>query len=154
MSDPIAGRAAGERDDTRPASMTIQRVVEWRDVDASGIAHNALAVRLMEAAETALLERLGLVGDMSSPRRRLRIAIDFVSQLRFHDRVDIRIEATSADPTAVTFGVEVAHDGEVAIRGILVVAPGSAVDAGGPTAQAFVDRILSAGPQDPELVSR
>jgi hypothetical protein len=49
---------------SEPASITIQRRIEWSDTDASGHWHNVAAFRMLEWAETALLDRLGLVDNV------------------------------------------------------------------------------------------
>jgi hypothetical protein len=73
MTDAYSIRAMLEPDppsdrEPRPASVRIQRRIEWSDTDASGAYHNTAAFRLMEAAETTLVERLGLVGDIYAIR--------------------------------------------------------------------------------------
>ena len=43
------------------ASIVMERRIEWPDTDASGFYHNSAVVRLLETAETLLLDRLGFV---------------------------------------------------------------------------------------------
>ena len=47
-----------------PASIRIQRRIDWSDTDASGAWHNTAAFRLLEAAETSLMDRLGFLEDV------------------------------------------------------------------------------------------
>jgi len=153
MGDAGSGDGwVGEDAGRAPASIVVQRVVEWHDVDAAGISHNGFAVRLMESAETALFDRLGLSGDLINPLRRLRIAIDFLQPLRFHDRVEVQIRATSVDDTAVTFDVLVTRAGEPAMRGTLVAAPGGGQGDDAPSRDEVVRRLATAGEQQPELL--
>src|SRR5436309_592020 len=48
------GRGGG---DGSPASIVVQRRIEWPDTDASGRYHNTAAFRFIEVAETTLLDR-------------------------------------------------------------------------------------------------
>jgi acyl-CoA thioesterase FadM len=153
MADAAPGGGqVGEDADRSPASILVQRVVEWHDVDAAGISHNGFAIRLMESAETALFERLGLSGDLVNPHRRLRIAVDFLLPLRFHDRVDVRIRADSVVEQAVAFDVEVTRAGEPVMRGTLVAVPGGGRGEDAPTREEVVRRLAIAGEQPPELL--
>ncbi len=43
-----------------PASVVIERRVEWPDTDAAGHQHHSVVMRWVEEAEAALLEPLGL----------------------------------------------------------------------------------------------
>src|SRR5690606_35087854 len=52
-TEASAGAGAG-------AGVTIGRTVEWQDTDAAGHYHHSAVIRWVEAAETALHERLGL----------------------------------------------------------------------------------------------
>ena len=59
--------------DSRPASILVQRRIEWSDTDASGAYHNSAAFSFIEVAEAALLDRLGMLAE----RFRLKIANAF-----------------------------------------------------------------------------
>jgi acyl-CoA thioester hydrolase len=69
------------------APMLVQRCFEWSDTDASGAWHNAAALRLVEAAEVALLDALGLLGRFYGRMPRAHITIEFKRSLRFRDLV-------------------------------------------------------------------
>jgi hypothetical protein len=47
-----------------PASIRIQRRIEWSDTDASGAWHNSAAFNLIESAEVALVDALGFREDV------------------------------------------------------------------------------------------
>src|SRR6266542_2123060 len=68
------GRTATDRG---PASIRLQRRIEWWDTDASGNYHNTAAFRLLESAETLLLGRLGLLHDVYGRLPRARLEADF-----------------------------------------------------------------------------
>lgn len=136
-----------------PASIRIQRRIEWSDTDASGAYHNTASFRLMEAAETALAERLGFLDDVYGRHPRAHIEADFLRPLYFRDLVDVTISVETVGRTSVTYGVEIARGGEPCVRGRLVAV---LMDAIGGTPQPWPGeqrRLLEeGGPQVPELL--
>jgi acyl-CoA thioester hydrolase len=142
-----AGASAG------PASIRIQRRVEWSDTDSSGAWHNTAAFRFMEAAETSLLARLGFIRDVYGRHPRVHIEADFVHPLWFHDLVDISIAVADVGRTSATYSVEIRRGDEVCATGRLVTV---LLDEIGGTPQpwpdAFRTKLLEAGPQRPELL--
>ena len=66
-SDRSAGAAS-------PASIVVQRRIEWSDTDASGNYHNSAVFRLIENAETALLDRLGFLHEVYGRLPRVHIS--------------------------------------------------------------------------------
>src|SRR5213079_2138396 len=77
-----------------PASIRIQRRIDWSDTDASGAYHNTAAFRLMEAAETSLVDRLGFLEDVYGRHPRVRLEADFLRPLFFRDLVDVTLRVT------------------------------------------------------------
>jgi YbgC/YbaW family acyl-CoA thioester hydrolase len=138
-----------------PASIVVQRRIEWPDTDASGMYHNTAAFRFIEVAETALLERLGFLDDVYGRLPRVHIEADFRRALRFRDVVDIELAVAGVGASSITYEFEMRCDGEVAVNGRAVAA--LLESAGGrPVAWSEQHRrlLLSAGPQLPErLVS-
>lgn len=138
-----------------PASIRVQRRIEWPDTDASGLYHNTAAFRFIEVAETALLERLGFLHDVYGRMPRAHIAADFQLPLGFRDLVDIRLAVSAVGETSVTYAFEMSRDGQVAVRGTAVAVLLS--EAGGrPVAwpDGWRERLLTAGEQAPELLTR
>ncbi len=84
-----------------PASIVIQRRVEWSDTDASGAYHNSAAFNFMESAEVALVDRLGFREDVYGRHPRVRIEADFLAPPRSH----------RGDPPALAGGVPEAPGG-------------------------------------------
>jgi YbgC/YbaW family acyl-CoA thioester hydrolase len=103
-----------------PASIRIQRRIDWSDTDASGAYHNTAAFRLMEAAETSLVDRLGFLEDVYGRHPRVRLEADFLKPLFFRDLVDVTLRVTEVGRTSVTYEIEIARDGEACVRGKLV----------------------------------
>ena len=89
------------------APMLVQRCIEWSDTDASGAWHNAAALRLVEAAEVALLDALGLLGRFYGRMPRARITIEFKRPLRFRDLVDVDLAVEAVGHTSVTYYAEI-----------------------------------------------
>jgi len=96
---PTPGRTATDR---RPASIRLQRRIEWWDTDASGNYHNTAAFRLLESAETLLLGRIGLLHDVYGRLPRARLEADFRAPLGFHDLVDVDLEVVSVGGSSIT----------------------------------------------------
>ena len=144
-----------EASEERPASIVVQRRIEWPDTDASGMYHNTAAFRFIEAAETALLDRLGFVHDVYGRHPRVHIEADFLAPLRFRDLVDIELTVAKIGRTSIHYDFEMRSNGRAAVRGkvvaVLMVGPG-----GRPTAWSAEQRRLfeTAGPQAPELLTR
>jgi acyl-CoA thioester hydrolase len=107
----------------------------------------------MEAAETALAERLGFLDEVYGRHPRAHIEADFLRPLYFRDLVDVTIRVEAVGRTSVTYGVEIARSGETCVRGRMVAV---LMDAIGGTPQPWPDeqrRLLEqSGEQPPELL--
>ncbi len=114
--------------------ITIQRVIEWSDTDASGHVHNGIAGRLLEAAEAELLRGLGLV-DLLPAMPRVRLVFEFRERLWFGQRVEVALRVAELGRTSLTWRMSVTGpDGAEAITGEAVV-----VHAPGPSAEPWPD---------------
>jgi YbgC/YbaW family acyl-CoA thioester hydrolase len=137
-----------------PASIVVQRRIEWSDTDASGNYHNSTAFRLIENAETALLDRLGFLHEIYGRLPRVHISADFVRPLAFRDLVDVAVSVSAVGRTSITYGFEISRRGEPAVRGTSVAV--LLTHAGG-TPEAWPDdlreALMTAGPQRPELIA-
>lgn len=134
-----------------PASIMVQRRIEWPDTDASTNYHNTAAFRFIEVAETALLERLGLLDDVYGRLPRVHVEADFVRALRFRDIVDIELAVAAVGESSVTYEFEMRSGGEVAVQGKAVAVLLS--QTGGrpvPWPEEYRMVLLTAGPQPPE----
>jgi YbgC/YbaW family acyl-CoA thioester hydrolase len=90
--------------------------VAWVDTDAGGRIHFTSAFRWAEAAETALLRRLGLLeawGDY--PRR--HVEAEYLEVLVFEDEFETHLRVDAVGRTSITYGWEIRRGGEVCIRG-------------------------------------
>lgn len=139
--------------DSNPASLRIQRRIEWSDTDASGHWHNTTAFRMVEWAETALLERLGILDDVYAHLPRARIEADFHRPLEFRDLVDATITVTKVGGSSLTYDFTIDRDGErcVAMTVVTVL-----LDADGrkrPWPDSHRAKLIGAGPQPPELLA-
>lgn len=133
-----------------PARIMVQRRIEWPDTDASGFYHNTAAFRFIEVAETALLERLGILADVYGRLPRVHVEADFSARLGFRDVVDIELWVEGVGTSSVDYRFEIRRGSEVAVRGTAVAV--LLDDDGAPTQwpQKFRDKLLSAGEQPPE----
>jgi acyl-CoA thioester hydrolase len=115
----VRGRARGARGShariARPEHIERARVA-WVDTDAGGRIHFTAVFRWAEAAETALMRRLGLlVGWGDYPRR--HVEADYLKVLVFEDEVEILLKVEQVGHTSVTYAWEISKDGETYVRG-------------------------------------
>ncbi|MDP9343765.1 MAG: acyl-CoA thioesterase [Actinomycetota bacterium] len=133
------------------ASIVVQRRIEWSDTDASGAYHNTAIPRLMEAAETALIERLGFLDDVYGRLPRAHIEVDFLRPLWHRDLVDVALTVAHVGRTSITYEVEVRRGGELCARGRAVAV---LLDRAGGRPVRWPERyrrlLATAGPQPPE----
>jgi 2-aminobenzoate-CoA ligase len=135
------------------ASIKIERRIEWSDTDAATKWHNTAVLRLLEAAETALLDRLGLLEDIYGRLPRVSIQARFLRPLRFREKVEVELEVDAVGETSVTYRGTNSSGGGVAAEGEIVAV---LIDGDGrPQRWSEEQRKLlaSSGPQAPELLS-
>jgi acyl-CoA thioesterase FadM len=139
-------------EDRGPASIIVQRRIEWPDTDASGRWHNTAGFRFIEVAETALLERLGLLDDIYGRLPRARIEADFKKLLVFRDVLDCFLAVTRVGKTSINYTFELRKGGEVCmaaeVTAVLLDEEGSPTD----WPQEYRELLMKAGPQSPELL--
>lgn len=139
--------------EARPASVVIQRRIEWIDTDAAGHYHYSTAFRLSEAAEAVLHDRLGIRDETFGRTPRVRVSADLRGTLHFHDLVDTTYEVTRVGRSSVSYGFRIHRGDLLAVEGEVVSvlldrAEGDLV----PWPDHWREQLLSAGPQAPELL--
>ena len=97
-----------------------QTRVAWVDTDAGGRIHFTAAFRWAELAETGIRRKLGLIGEWGSYPRR-KVEAEFLQVLVFEDEIEIRIRPERLGQTSITWEFEITRDGELCVRGSLVV---------------------------------
>jgi YbgC/YbaW family acyl-CoA thioester hydrolase len=102
--------------DRRPASIAVQRRIEWFDTDASGHYHHAAALRLVEVAETALLGRLEL-RDRIGCLPRVHLNVDFHRPLLFGEMVTIEIKVAKLGRTSITYQFRIIKEEQICASG-------------------------------------
>ena len=70
--------------------IVLDRCVDWQDTDAAGHYHHSTVIRWVEAAEAALLERLGLRW-LFGFIPRVRYEVDYLDRLWFGDTASIAL---------------------------------------------------------------
>ncbi len=103
----------------RGASISLERRIEWVDTDAAGRYHYATAFRLVEAAETSLMARLGLE-DIFPRMPRAHLEADFKRMVEFRDPIEVNLEVVSVGNSSVSYEFELLHEGELCVNGKLV----------------------------------
>jgi acyl-CoA thioester hydrolase len=90
--------------------------VAWVDTDAGGRIHFTAAFRWAEAAETALMRRLGVLDRWGSYPRR-HVEADYVKVLVFEDEVEVRLRVESVGNTSITYAWDISSGGDVHVTG-------------------------------------
>ena len=138
-----------------PASILVQRRIEWPDTDASGLYHNTAAFRFIEVAETLLLERLGILEEIYGRLPRAHVEADFSMPLRFRDLVDVNLRVAAVGGSSITYEFEMRASDRVAVTGRAVAV---LLDESSRTPVPWSDEhrtlLLEGGPQAPELLVR
>jgi acyl-CoA thioester hydrolase len=99
---------------------TIRRRIHWFDTDSSTKYHNTAPLRLMEEAEAALLDDMGIVREVYGWLPRAHVSMDYRRPLRFWDEVSVDVEVTEVGRTSVTYAFRVRKDGELSAEGRVV----------------------------------
>jgi acyl-CoA thioester hydrolase len=94
-----------------------QARVAWVDTDAGGRIHFTAALRWAEAAETALMRRLGFLEDGCGDFPRRRVEAEYLKVLRFEDEIEVRLRVENVGRTSVTYAWTITKDGEPYIKG-------------------------------------
>ncbi|MGH2674408.1 MAG: acyl-CoA thioesterase [Actinomycetota bacterium] len=129
-----------------PASVTVRRRIMWFDTDASTKYHNTAPLRLMEEAESVLLDRIGIVRDVYGWLPRAHVTMDYRRPVRFWDEVDVALEVTEVGGTSITYGFEIRSDGDLCAEGTVVAVLIAEDGAPRPWPEEWRRLLLEAGP--------
>jgi acyl-CoA thioester hydrolase len=91
--------------------------VAWADTDAGGRIHFTAALRWVEAVETELMRRLGVLGTEWGDFPRRRVEAEYLKVLRFDDEIEIRLRVENVGRTSVTYAWTIAKGGETYVKG-------------------------------------
>jgi acyl-CoA thioesterase FadM len=105
-----------------PARITIRRLVEYPDTDASGHYQHAAVLRWVEAAEAVLHARLGVADRTFGSSPRLHFEVDYHLPLWFLDEVDIELVAARVGRTSVRWDFTLRRGQDLAASGHVVAA--------------------------------
>lgn len=103
-----------------PASVVVERRIDWADTDASGHWHFGAALRLAESAEVVLQQRLGIDPAETFGRTpRVNITITYLSVLRAHELVEVRLAVAAVGQTSVTYNFDINRGRELMASGAM-----------------------------------
>jgi acyl-CoA thioesterase FadM len=114
-----------------PASIRFVRRLEWSDTDRSGHWHHTAAFRLTEAAESALLEKLGLLGalydEAGFTMPRVHLEADFRRPVHYRDTVVTELAVAEVGRTSAALTAAISADGTTCavVRAVIVLRDGS-----------------------------
>lgn len=101
LSSPTAEAGAFQ-----PPSVSIDRIVEWIDTDASGHQHNSVVIRWVEAAEAEMMRQLELPEYFPNAPR-VQQVINFTGILWFGQQTTTHLAIEKVGRTSLTFRFEV-----------------------------------------------
>jgi 2-aminobenzoate-CoA ligase len=104
-----------------PASVRIQRRVEWAQTDAAGHHHWSAVLHWAEQAETVLHERLGIAHRTYGRSPRVHVRVDFTNRVYFRDVVEVEIAVREVGTSSVRYAFTITRAGDAAASGELVV---------------------------------
>ncbi|MGW0665250.1 acyl-CoA thioesterase [Streptodolium elevatio] len=135
---------------TSPASVVIERRVEWVDTDAAGHHHHSAVLRWAEAAETVLLRRLGLE-ELYGSIPRVHYEADYRARLWFGETVRVELRVDKVGTTSLHYVFEVYGREGLAAAGRMSIARAAADSpTAAPWSEAQSALFAGAGPQEPE----
>jgi YbgC/YbaW family acyl-CoA thioester hydrolase len=100
--------------------VTIRRRIQWFDTDSSTKYHNTAPLRLMEEAEAALLDDLGIVREVYGWLPRAHVTVDYRRPLRFWDEVEVDAEVAELGRTSITYRFRIRMDQDLCAVGTVV----------------------------------
>ena len=100
--------------------ITIRRRIQWFDTDASTKYHNTAPLRLIEEAEAALLDRLGIVREVYGSMPRAHISMDLRRPLRFWDEAEVTLSVAELGRSSITYAFTIRVEGDLAAEGRVV----------------------------------
>jgi acyl-CoA thioesterase FadM len=118
---PSTAEEPAQPETDRLPSVIIQRQVEWIDTDAAGHHHHSVVLRWVEAAESVLLDRLG-VGHLFGRIPRVHYEVDYRSRLWHGQQVQIELAIVRVGEKSMRYDFVVSSEGRVAATGNLVIA--------------------------------
>jgi acyl-CoA thioester hydrolase len=119
--NPSTAEASAQPETDLLPSVMIQRQVEWIDTDASGHHHHSVVQRWVEAAESVLLEQLG-VGHLFGRIPRVHYEVDYRSRLWHGQQVQIELAIVRVGEKSMRYDFVVRSEDRVAATGNLVIA--------------------------------
>jgi acyl-CoA thioesterase FadM len=113
-ADRDEGAAATNRG---PATITVERRVEWSDTDAAGQSHFTSILRWTEQAEYVLYERLGIAESVAGRCPRVHLSVDFRSRAQPRQVVEIDLAVLEVGRSSVRYAFVVRREDETVAEG-------------------------------------
>ncbi len=139
---------------TDPASVVIERRVQWPDTDAAGHQHHSVVMRWAEEAELALLDSLGLA-DLFGRTPRVNYRADYRARLWLGQRVGITLAVARIGRSSLAYHFDVDGDEtSVASGEITIVHTGTNTTGAQPWPEATRAALAGGGEQPQERLTR
>jgi 2-aminobenzoate-CoA ligase len=105
--------------DHGPASITVERRVEWSDTDAAGHHHFTAILRWAEQAEFVLQERLGIADRVAGHCPRVHVSVDFRHPAYPRDVVEVELSVLEVGRSSVRYALVVRGDDGTVAEGVV-----------------------------------
>ena len=99
-----------------------RRRIQYKETDASGIAHFSVFFVLAEEAEHAMWRELGLSVEPKDTEigwPRISASFEFLRALRFEDQIDVQLRVTGKTARTLQYQALISHDGRIAAVGTM-----------------------------------
>jgi acyl-CoA thioester hydrolase len=136
-----------------PASVVLQRRLEWSETDAMGRWHYAVVLRFVESAETLLQHRLGIEREAFPRLPRLNVNVDFLGPLHYSEVARVELAVAHVGRSSLRYAFTVDRDGTSLARGTMTVVwfdPETGRSA--PWPEHLRKLFLESGPQEPQYL--
>jgi acyl-CoA thioester hydrolase len=103
----IAGDTGGDINDGLPASVVFERRIEWSETDPMGRWHYSTVLRLVEAAESLLHQRLGIEQETFPRMPRVHLEVSFTGPLHYAETAEVRLRVDRIGRSSLRYAFEV-----------------------------------------------
>jgi acyl-CoA thioester hydrolase len=101
------GRDIAGINDGLPASVVFERRIEWSETDPMGRWHYSTVLRLIEAAETLLHQRLGIEQETFPRMPRVHLEVSFTGPLHYAETAEVRLRVDRIGRSSLRYAFDV-----------------------------------------------
>lgn len=106
---------------TAPASILLQRRLEWSETDPMGRWHYSSVLRFVETAESLLHHRLGIEHETFPRMPRRNITVDYLGPLRYSEIAEVGLRVDFLGKSSLRYAFTIARAGQTLAQGTMTV---------------------------------